>query len=49
MPLKTGLDDGIIGQAAALAREFAPELDAVLLTQFPDAETLDLYRPGSPR
>lgn len=46
MPPKAGLNDGISGQAAALAREFAPELDAVLITQFPDAETLDLYRPG---
>ncbi|MFZ4410694.1 MAG: hypothetical protein ACOYOH_25345 [Paracraurococcus sp.] len=33
-------------QAAALAEEFAPDLDAVLLTHFPDAETLDTLRPG---
>ncbi|MDN3567643.1 hypothetical protein ACFQY5_12620 [Paeniroseomonas aquatica] len=46
MPPKAGLNDGLVGQAAALAREFAPELDAVLLTHFPDAETLDLYRTG---
>jgi hypothetical protein len=29
-----------------LAREFAPDLDSVLLTHDPDAETLDTFRPG---
>ena len=32
-------------EAASLARDFAPELGAVLLTHFPDADTLDLMRP----
>lgn len=35
-----------VEDAAALAREVAPELDAVLLTHFQDAETLDTLRPG---
>jgi len=35
-----------VDRAAALARDFAPDLSSVLLTQYPDAETLDLYRPG---
>ncbi|HEY4250714.1 MAG TPA: hypothetical protein VGM87_05925 [Roseomonas sp.] len=33
-------------RAAALAREFAPELGAVLFTHYPDADTLDMLRPG---
>jgi hypothetical protein len=33
-------------EAAALAREVAPGLDAVLVTVFPDTETLDTFRPG---
>ena len=35
-------------QAAALAEDVAAELDAVLLTHFPDADTLDMLRPGGP-
>ncbi|WP_431268454.1 hypothetical protein [Dankookia sp. P2] len=35
-------------QAASLAEDVAAELDAVLLTHFPDADTLDLLRPGGP-
>jgi hypothetical protein len=36
-----------IETAVALARELAPQMDAVVLTQYPDAETLDLMRPGT--
>ncbi len=32
--------------AAYLARDVAPDLDVVLLTHYPDAETLDTLRPG---
>jgi hypothetical protein len=35
-----------VRQAARLAEELAPDLRVVLLTHFPDAETLDLMRPG---
>ena len=36
----------IVEHAAALAREFAPDLTSVILTHFPDADTLDMFRPG---
>jgi hypothetical protein len=32
--------------AAELAREVAPDLDGVLVTIYPDADTLDTIRPG---
>ncbi|TPG53817.1 hypothetical protein EAH89_15350 [Roseomonas nepalensis] len=32
--------------AEALARELAPDLSAVIITHYPDAETLDTFRPG---
>lgn len=35
-----------ITQAAYLARDIAPDLDVVLITHYPDAETLDTLRPG---
>jgi hypothetical protein len=38
-------DDGI-GEAVALARAIAPDVDSVLLTHYPDSETLDTFRPG---
>lgn len=38
--------DDQIDAAAELARDVAPELDAVLITLYPDAETLDMIRPG---
>ena len=40
--------DDAAAQAASLAEDVAAELDAVLLTHFPDADTLDLLRPGGP-
>jgi hypothetical protein len=36
-----------VAQAVALAQELAPRMGAVVLTHFPDAETLDLMRPGA--
>ncbi|MBR0667017.1 hypothetical protein GXW71_21835 [Roseomonas hellenica] len=36
-----------VEHAAALAREIAPDLGAILFTHYPDADTLDTLRPGS--
>jgi hypothetical protein len=38
--------DECVAQAVDLARDVAPDLDAVLLTHYADAETLDTLRPG---
>jgi hypothetical protein len=38
--------DDPINQAACLARDTAPGLDVVLITHYPDVETLDTFRPG---
>jgi hypothetical protein len=38
--------DERINRAADLARDVAPDLDVVLLTHYPDIETLDTMRPG---
>jgi len=35
-----------VHQATHLARDVAPDLDTVLITHFPDVETLDTFRPG---
>lgn len=45
MPQPTDRDDPIT-QAAYLARDIAPSLDVVLITHYPDVETLDTLRPG---
>lgn len=45
MPQSTDQDDPIT-QAAYLARDVAPDLDLVLITHYPDVETLDTLRPG---
>jgi hypothetical protein len=45
VPLPTDQDDPIT-QAAYLARDIAPDLDVVLITHYPDVETLDTLRPG---
>ena len=45
MPQPTDQDDRIT-QAADLARDVAPDLDMVLITHYPDVETLDTLRPG---
>src|SRR5919107_2076062 len=39
-------EDHRVGAAEELAREVAPDLDAVLVTIYPDADTLDTIRPG---
>jgi hypothetical protein len=44
-----GMDDGAddpVEAAAELARAVAPDLDGILLTIYPDADTLDTIRPG---
>jgi hypothetical protein len=41
-------DEDWVGQAVALAQDLGGELDSVLLTHYPDAETLDTLRPGAP-
>jgi hypothetical protein len=40
-------DEDWVGQAVALAEDVGEELDSVLLTTYPDAETLDTLRPGA--
>jgi hypothetical protein len=45
VPQPTDQDDPIT-QAAHLARDIAPDLDMVLITHYPDVETLDTLRPG---
>jgi hypothetical protein len=45
VPQPTDQDDPIT-QAAYLARDIAPGLDVVLITHYPDVETLDTLRPG---
>ena len=37
-----------VKQAVSLARDIAPEMEAILLTHYPDAETLDTFLPGAP-
>ncbi|MCR0985695.1 hypothetical protein [Roseomonas populi] len=46
MPHDEDHSDEILATAVELAREVAGELDAVLLTHYADAETLDMLRPG---
>jgi hypothetical protein len=41
-------DEDWVGQALALAQDLGGELDSILLTHYPDAETLDTLRPGAP-
>jgi hypothetical protein len=43
---KSNDQDNRAAQAAYLARDVAPGLDVILLTHYPDAETLDTVRPG---
>ncbi len=45
MPQLPDQDDPIT-QAAYLARDIAPDLDVVLITHYPEVETLDTLRPG---
>lgn len=46
MSPSAGPHDDTAAKAVALARDFASDLDAVLFTVFPDADTLDMLRPG---
>ena len=46
MPDPTEPQNERIRQAANLARDVAPDLDVVLLTHYPDTETLDTINPG---
>ncbi len=46
MPKPIGRQDERVNLAAELAREVAPELPVVVLTHYPDVETLDTLRPG---
>jgi hypothetical protein len=46
MPQGSDAGTDPVEDAVALARAVAPEVDAVLLTHFADAETLDTFRPG---
>ena len=46
MPRLTDRGDDLAGRAAALARDVAGDIDAILLTHYPDADTLDTLRPG---
>jgi hypothetical protein len=39
-------DHDRVTEAADLAREVAPDIDVVLITHYPDVETLDTLRPG---
>ncbi len=45
MPIPTEHEDAV-SQAIDLAREIAADIDLVLITHFPDVETLDTFRPG---
>ena len=46
MPHATSRRDKLVEQAAALAQGIAPDLDSILITHYPDADTLDTLRPG---
>jgi hypothetical protein len=45
LPRRTEREDPV-SQAISLARETAPGIDVVLITHYPDVETLDTFRPG---
>jgi hypothetical protein len=45
VPKPTDQDDRV-NQAADLARDIAPDIDVILITHYPDVETLDTVRPG---
>jgi hypothetical protein len=45
VPKPTDQDDRV-NQATYLARDTAPDIDVVLITHYPDVETLDTVRPG---
>ncbi len=46
MPQPVDHPDDSVSRAVALAREVAPDIDAILLTHYPDRDTLDTCRSG---
>ena len=46
MPHTSSDRDDVIEQALALAQDIAEDLDSILITVYPDADTLDTLRPG---
>ncbi|MBO1080656.1 hypothetical protein [Roseomonas haemaphysalidis] len=44
----TQAEDDAVAEAVALAHSIADRLGAVVLTEYPDADTLDLMHPGAP-
>jgi hypothetical protein len=47
LPQMTSRQHAIVTEAVELARDTAPDLSQVLLTYYPDTDTLDLLRPGN--
>jgi hypothetical protein len=43
---ETTNQDDRVNQSTYLARDTAPDIDLVLITHYPDVETLDTFRPG---
>ncbi len=41
-----GRQDQIVAESVARARDVAPALESILITHYPDADTLDTFRPG---
>lgn len=46
MPQVTGREDDAVSRAAALARDIASDIGSILITHYPDRDTLDTLRPG---
>jgi hypothetical protein len=46
MPQAPAPDEEALEQATTLARSIADQIDAIVLTHYPDADTLDTLRPG---
>ncbi len=46
MSQPAGRQDQIVEESVARARDVAPALEAILITHYPDADTLDTFRPG---
>src|SRR5664280_1247309 len=42
----TGREDDAVSEAAALARDIASDIGSILITHYPDRDTLDTFRPG---
>lgn len=42
----SGRQDQIVAAAVARAQDVAPALESILITHYPDADTLDTFRPG---